>query len=172
MLSEPCGNAVRACGDFVPLVAEPEPVTADSGNPLCGGVFAPTAARVRLHDPRRDLRPRSTGVRLDDPYAGSGRGPAPVELLAPDRQVAETPVGERIRCRAPLPGSRALPCGDRSEAGRTGCSRQNVLQGERTAVDQWRAAGRQGALSRTRRCGRPLTRVAVGRGERPARRHR
>ncbi len=107
MLSELCGNAVRACGDFVPLVAELEleSVTAHSANPRRVGPSAPTAAWVRLHDPRRDTRPRLTGVRLDDPRVESGRGLALVDLLAPGWQVSETPVGKQIRCRVPVPGS-------------------------------------------------------------------
>jgi anti-sigma regulatory factor (Ser/Thr protein kinase) len=89
VLSELCGNAVRACGDYVPLVAELE-VEAARG-----------AVWIRLHDPCRDSGPRLTGVRLDDPAAESGRGLALVDLLAPGWDVAATPVGKQIRCRIP-----------------------------------------------------------------------
>ncbi|WP_306334479.1 ATP-binding protein [Streptomyces sp. KL118A] len=103
VLSELCGNAVRACGDFVPLVAEVE-LEPGPGLPSGRG-GAPAAAWVRLHDPRRDAGPRLTGVRLDDPYAESGRGLALVDVLAPGWDVIATPVGKQISCRIPLPGS-------------------------------------------------------------------
>lgn len=97
VLSELCGNAVRACGDFVPLVAQVELETRP------GSAAGPVAAWVRLHDPYHDTCPRLTGVRLDDPYAESGRGLALIDLLAPGWDVAVTPVGKQIRCRVPVP---------------------------------------------------------------------
>lgn len=102
VLSELCGNAVRACGDFVPLVAELE-LERELGRAGSGGTGALAAAWVRLHDPCRHIRPRTTGVRLDDPYAESGRGLAIVDLFAPGWDVAVTPVGKQIRCRVPAP---------------------------------------------------------------------
>ncbi|MCC9742273.1 ATP-binding protein [Streptomyces sp. MNU89] len=99
VLSELYGNAVRACGDFVPLVAEVE-VEAAPGM----GAGAPSAVWVRLHDPYRAARPRRTGVRLDDPEAESGRGLPIVDLLAPGWDVTATPVGKQVRCRVPVPG--------------------------------------------------------------------
>lgn len=109
VLSELCGNAVRACGDYVPLVAEVELETAESEGArrtttATAPAAAPTAARVRLHDPCRAVLPRRTGVRLDDPYAECGRGMAIVDMLAPGWEVAATPVGKQVRCRVPMPG--------------------------------------------------------------------
>ncbi|MQY16421.1 hypothetical protein SRB5_66200 [Streptomyces sp. RB5] len=97
VLSELCGNAVRACGDFVPLVAELEAEPGDGGRP--------EAVWVRLHDPQGGVRPRASAGRMDDPYAESGRGLALVELLAPGWDTTLTPVGKQIRCRVPLPGA-------------------------------------------------------------------
>ncbi|WP_327188879.1 ATP-binding protein [Streptomyces xinghaiensis] len=102
VLSELYGNAVRACGDFVPLVAEVEvePESVPGG----AGAGAPSAVWVRLHDPYRTARPRRTGVRMDDPEAESGRGLPIVDLLAPGWDVTATPVGKQVRCRVPVPG--------------------------------------------------------------------
>ncbi|WP_199185825.1 ATP-binding protein [Streptomyces carminius] len=90
-------------------MAEVELETAGPGGPGrtadLAAPSAPTAARVRLHDPCRAARPRRTGVRLDDPYAESGRGMAIVDMLAPGWDVTATPVGKQVRCRVPLPGS-------------------------------------------------------------------
>ncbi|MFD9759095.1 ATP-binding protein [[Kitasatospora] papulosa] len=87
VLSELYGNAVRACGDYVPLIAEVESVS--------GGVW------VRLHDPDRHRFPRRTGVQLDDVTAESGRGLPLMDLLAPGWDVTLTPVGKQIRCLLP-----------------------------------------------------------------------
>ncbi|MEU5638395.1 ATP-binding protein [Streptomyces milbemycinicus] len=106
VFSELCGNAVRACGNFVPLVAEleleSEPMSSATGTTRPDRT---TAARIGLHDPCREAHPRLTGVRLDDPFAESGRGLALVDLFAPGWYVTETPVGKQIRCRVPIPGS-------------------------------------------------------------------
>ncbi|PZT74367.1 MULTISPECIES: ATP-binding protein [unclassified Streptomyces] len=84
VLSELYGNAVHACGDYVPLVAEVEPAAA--------GVW------VRLHDPDRRGLPRRRGVRPDDSTAESGRGLPLMDPLAPGWDVTPTPVGKQIRC--------------------------------------------------------------------------
>ncbi|WP_326788591.1 ATP-binding protein [Streptomyces sp. NBC_00151] len=85
VLCELYGNAVRACGDYVPLVAEVEAVPA--------GVW------VRLHDPDGRRHPRRVpGARLDDAEAESGRGLPLVDLLAPGWEVVTTPVGKQVRC--------------------------------------------------------------------------
>lgn len=97
VLSELYGNAVRACGDFAPLVAEVE-VEPPPG--IRAG--APDAVWVCLHDPCRDTRPRRGGVRLDDPDAESGRGLPLLDLLAPGWGVAPTPVGKQVCCRVPF----------------------------------------------------------------------
>ncbi|CAM5238872.1 hypothetical protein SALBM135S_00707 [Streptomyces alboniger] len=87
VLAELYGNAVHACGDFAPLVAEVE-----AG---ASGVW------VRLHDPERGRLPHPTGVRLDDPGAESGRGLPLMDLLAPGWDVTRTPVGKQVRCLLP-----------------------------------------------------------------------
>lgn len=99
VMSELFGNAVRACGDFVPLVAE---VAVEP--PHGGGGGAERGVRVRLHDPYRLALPVPRGVRLDDPEAESGRGLPLVDLLAPGWRVAGTPVGKQVRCRIPAEG--------------------------------------------------------------------
>ncbi|MEV0125480.1 ATP-binding protein [Streptomyces sp. NPDC050703] len=96
VMSELFGNAVRACGDFVPLVAE---VAVERPQGFGGG--AERGVRVRLHDPYRLAQPVRGGVRLDDPEAESGRGLPLVDLLAPGWRVAGTPVGKQVRCRIP-----------------------------------------------------------------------
>ncbi|MFJ1698770.1 ATP-binding protein [Streptomyces sp. NPDC088252] len=96
VMSELFGNAVRACGDFVPLVAEVA-VEPPQG---CGG-GAERGVRVRLHDPYQAAMPVLGGVRLDDPEAESGRGLPLIDLLAPGWRVAGTPVGKQVRCRIP-----------------------------------------------------------------------
>lgn len=84
VLSELYGNAVHACGDYVPLVAEVESAAA--------GVW------VRLHDPDRQRFPRRRGVQLDDSSAEFGRGLPLMDLLAPGWDVTPTPVGKQICC--------------------------------------------------------------------------
>ncbi|MEV8394384.1 MULTISPECIES: ATP-binding protein [unclassified Streptomyces] len=88
VLAELYSNAVHACGDYVPLVAEVEVGMA--------GVW------VRLHDPDRSRMPWRTEVPLDDPEAESGRGLRIVDVLAPGWDVMPTPVGKQIRCLLPL----------------------------------------------------------------------
>ncbi|WP_037843271.1 ATP-binding protein [Streptomyces sp. NRRL F-5126] len=99
VMSELFGNAVRACGDFVPLVAEVavEPPQRHSGGTERG-------VRLRLHDPYRLAMPVRGSVRLDDPEAESGRGLPLIDLLAPGWRVAGTPVGKQVRCRIPATG--------------------------------------------------------------------
>lgn len=83
--SELIGNAVRACGDWVPLVIE---IAADRAG-----------VRVLVHDPDRDGVPRCGAVAMDDDEAEFGRGPLIVDCLAPGWRVATTPGGKQIRCR-------------------------------------------------------------------------
>ncbi|MEU6355648.1 ATP-binding protein [Streptomyces sp. NPDC047072] len=94
LMSELCGNTIRACGDFVPLVAEVEVeprLWRDTG--------ADWAVWVRLHDPYRSALPVHGGVPLGDPEAESGRGLPLVDLLAPGWRIAATPVGKQVCCR-------------------------------------------------------------------------
>ncbi|MER6100771.1 hypothetical protein ABT115_00120 [Streptomyces sp. NPDC001832] len=73
---------MRACGDYVPLVAEVE--------------SAPAGVWIRLHDPDRHGFPRRSGVQLDDPATESGRGLPLTDLLAPGWDATPTPVGKQI----------------------------------------------------------------------------
>ncbi|MFE9727689.1 ATP-binding protein [Streptomyces sp. NPDC005794] len=93
VLSELYGNAVHACGDCVPLIAEVE--------------SDPAGVWVRLHDPDRRRLPHRSGFQLDDPAAESGHGLPLMDLLAPGWDVALTPVGKQVRCL--LPPRRGLP---------------------------------------------------------------
>jgi anti-sigma regulatory factor (Ser/Thr protein kinase) len=63
--SELVGNAVRACGDHVPLVVE---VAAGRGG-----------VPVNVHDPETGRLPRRRAVALDDERAETGRGLALVD---------------------------------------------------------------------------------------------
>ncbi|MFF3488743.1 ATP-binding protein [Streptomyces sp. NPDC002701] len=87
LVSELCGNAVRACGDHVPLVVEVY-VTGRS-------------VQVNVHDPAADLLPhRSTvAAAMDSDTAESGRGLGLLDVLAPGWDVVSSPVGKQIRCR-------------------------------------------------------------------------
>lgn len=87
VLSELYGNAVRACGDYAPLVAEVETAP--------GGVW------LRLHDPDGQRLPHLTGAGLGDLTAESGRGLPLIDLLAPGWDVARTAVGKQVRCLLP-----------------------------------------------------------------------
>lgn len=84
VVSELCGNAVRACGDHVPLVVEVH--------------TAPAGVWVKVHDPETLEMPRRAGVALDDPEAESGRGLPLVDFLAPGWHTAITAVGKQVRC--------------------------------------------------------------------------
>lgn len=85
--SELVGNAVRACGDLVPLVVEVE--------------AAKLGVWVKVHDPDRHHLPRRSGVRTDDADAESGRGLPMVDYFAPGWDVALTPIGKQVRARLP-----------------------------------------------------------------------
>jgi hypothetical protein len=61
VMSELCGNAVRLCRDFVPLVAEVGVTSSGCGEEAGRGV------RVRLHDPYRRMLP---GWRVTDTPVG------------------------------------------------------------------------------------------------------
>ncbi|WP_260334059.1 ATP-binding protein [Streptomyces beigongshangae] len=87
LVSELCGNAVRACGDHVPLVVEVY-VTGRS-------------VQVNVHDPAATVLPcRSTvAAAMDSDTAESGRGLGLLDVLAPGWDVVPSPVGKQIRCR-------------------------------------------------------------------------
>lgn len=90
--SELVANAVRACGDLVPLVVEVETDAADDG------------VWVRVHDPDPDHLPQRSGVQMDNTFAESGRGLSLIDYLAPDWDVARTPTGKQVRARLPYAG--------------------------------------------------------------------
>ncbi len=85
--SELVGNAVRACGDQVPLVVEVD--TEETG------------VSVKVHDPVRDRLPSRRSVALDDENAEDGRGLGLIDILAPGWRTRPTPIGKQIICRVP-----------------------------------------------------------------------
>jgi len=85
LASELLGNAVRACGDHVPLVVEVY-VTGSS-------------IQVNVHDPAVELPLHRSAVAMDSDTAESGRGLGLLDLLAPGWDVVSSPVGKQIRCR-------------------------------------------------------------------------
>ncbi|MFE2870942.1 ATP-binding protein [Embleya sp. NPDC059259] len=91
VLSELIGNAVRVCGDFVPLVVEMDP--------------GRSGVTVKVHDPCGERLPRRKPVALDDDRAEDGRGLGLVDLLAPGWYTLRTPVGKQIRCRVAHEGA-------------------------------------------------------------------
>lgn len=81
VLSELVGNAVRACGDHVPLVVD---------------VYRNRdGITVAVHDPAADLLPHRTAC---GDLAESGRGLVLLDLLAPGWTVTSSPFGKQIRC--------------------------------------------------------------------------
>ncbi|MFB7672250.1 ATP-binding protein [Kitasatospora purpeofusca] len=91
VLSELIGNAVRACGEHVPLVVE---------------IYRSRLADavVAVHDPLADAAPRRTDLAPDDEEAESGRGLLLLDILAPGWTVTASAIGKRIRCRIPAAG--------------------------------------------------------------------
>lgn len=85
--SELVGNAVRACGDLVPLVVEVD--TAELG------------VWVKVHDPDSGHLPCRCEVPMNDADAESGRGLGLVDVLAPGWDVIATPTGKQIRAQLP-----------------------------------------------------------------------
>jgi hypothetical protein len=84
LVSELLGNALRACGDHVPLVVE---------------VYATASGiQVNVHDPAADLLPRRSAVAMDSDTAETGRGLGLLDMLAPGWDVVPSPVGKQIRC--------------------------------------------------------------------------
>ncbi|MFI1765229.1 ATP-binding protein [Streptomyces sp. NPDC020800] len=85
VLSELVGNAVRACGDGVPLVIEVYVFDAQ--------------VTVAVHDPESDLLPQPGNGALDDAEAESGRGLALLDLLCTEVSVCPSDIGKLIRCQ-------------------------------------------------------------------------
>ncbi|MEE1821234.1 ATP-binding protein [Streptomyces sp. BE20] len=91
VLSELIGNAVRACGEHVPLVVEVHRSRAAD-------------AVVTVHDPLADAAPRRTGHAPDDDEAESGRGLLLLDILSPGWTVQPSAIGKSIRSRIPAAG--------------------------------------------------------------------
>jgi hypothetical protein len=85
LVSELLSNALRACGDHVPLVVEVY-VTGRS-------------VQVNVHDPAANVLPHRSAVAMDSDIAESGRGLGLLDMLAPGWDVVSSPVGKQIRCR-------------------------------------------------------------------------
>ncbi|WP_274036541.1 ATP-binding protein [Streptomyces sp. MMBL 11-1] len=85
VLSELVANAVRACGDDVPLVVEVH--------------LGDTGAVVGVHDPVPELLPHSADTPMGSADAESGRGLPLLNLLCTDVTVTASPIGKQIRCR-------------------------------------------------------------------------
>ncbi|GAA2426221.1 ATP-binding protein [Streptomyces coeruleofuscus] len=84
VVSELLGNAVRACGDHVPLIAE---------------VYATgRGVVVSVHDPVGELLPVRRSVAMDSDDAESGRGLDLLDVLTSGWRVVPTPLGKQIRC--------------------------------------------------------------------------
>lgn len=84
VLSELVGNAVRVCGEHVPLVIEVY-VTA-------------LGIAVTVHDPVPELLPHRGEVAMDSDQAESGRGLALLDLLAPGWETEHSLIGKQVRC--------------------------------------------------------------------------
>ncbi|GII80089.1 hypothetical protein Sru01_50710 [Sphaerisporangium rufum] len=87
--SELIGNAVRACGDWAPVVVEVELDTA--------GIW------VKVHDPNPARLPVRSRTAPGDDQAEGGRGLWLLDALAPGWDVALTPIGKQVRCLVPAP---------------------------------------------------------------------
>ena len=90
VLSELLGNAVRACGDHVPLVVEIHRAEHD--------------AVITVHDPLFGAGPRRADTDPASDDAESGRGLVLLDVLAPGWTVTASAIGKRIRCRIPAAG--------------------------------------------------------------------
>lgn len=84
VLSELVGNAVRACGDHVPLVVE---------------VYRTSLGiAVTVHDPAPELLPHRSEAAMDSAEAESGRGLLLLDALTPGWHIEYSMVGKQIRC--------------------------------------------------------------------------
>ncbi|MFK0047885.1 ATP-binding protein [Streptomyces sp. NPDC090741] len=84
VLSELVGNAVRACGDAVPLVIEV--------------YVADSLVAVSVHDPEPELLPQPGKAAMDDPEAESGRGLVLLNVLCHEVSVIPSAIGKQVRC--------------------------------------------------------------------------
>jgi anti-sigma regulatory factor (Ser/Thr protein kinase) len=87
VVSELIGNAVRVCGEHVPLVVE---------------VYLTSyGIAVNVHDPEPGALPLRRTTALDSAEAEKGRGLGLVDLLAPGWHVRPSAIGKQVRCRVP-----------------------------------------------------------------------
>ncbi|MEW2434322.1 ATP-binding protein [Streptomyces caniferus] len=89
VLSELVGNAVRACGDGVPLI-----VAVEAGE---------KGIHLDVTDPEPTRLPQADSSALDNSDAESGRGLAIIDLLCEAVDVNVTAIGKRIHCLIPSP---------------------------------------------------------------------
>ncbi|MEO3807950.1 ATP-binding protein [Sphaerisporangium sp. B11E5] len=82
--SELIANAVRACGDWVPVVVEVEIASA--------GIW------IRVHDPNPNRLPVRSRTPPDDSDAETGRGLWLLDALTPGWSVERTPIGKQVQC--------------------------------------------------------------------------
>ncbi len=84
VLSELVGNAVRACGEHVPLVIE-----------VYVSLFG---VAVTVLDPVPELMPYRGKCAMDSDQAETGRGLALLDILAPGWTVEYSLLGKQIQC--------------------------------------------------------------------------
>ncbi|MFD3422393.1 ATP-binding protein [Streptomyces decoyicus] len=89
VLSELVGNAVRACGDGVPLIVEVE--------------AGQDGIDLDVTDPEPTRLPQTDPSALDSADAESGRGLAIIDLLCEAVDIDVTAIGKRIHCLIPSP---------------------------------------------------------------------
>nr|WP_024126472.1 ATP-binding protein [Streptomyces sp. FR1]AHE39091.1 Putative regulatory protein [Streptomyces sp. FR1] len=88
-VSELVGNAVRACDEGVPVIADAH--------------VSKEGVVVGITDPEPSRLPTPSAVPLDNAEADSGRGLAMLEVLGVDITVELTPFSKRVVCTIPLP---------------------------------------------------------------------
>ncbi|MBK3625729.1 ATP-binding protein [Streptomyces sp. MBT49] len=86
--SELVGNAVRACGPWVPVIVQVDP--------------GEGAVRVHVHDPQPAALPERGERSPDNSEAETGRGLWILDAIAPGWTVETTPVGKQVSCTLPV----------------------------------------------------------------------
>ncbi|MQY16243.1 hypothetical protein SRB5_64410 [Streptomyces sp. RB5] len=85
--SELVGNAVRACGPWVPVVVQ---LSLGEGD-----------IQLQVHDPHRDALPMRQELSPDNAEEVSGRGLWILDAVAPGWIVETTPLGKQVTCSLP-----------------------------------------------------------------------
>lgn len=91
VLTELYTNAVRACGEHVPLVVDVHTTW--------------TGVAVNVHDPSPAVLPRRSAAAPDAAEVESGRGLVLLDVLAPDWTIRRSPIGKQICCHLRSPGA-------------------------------------------------------------------